>query len=150
MDEPNGDVYIVGMPLWERSLAMFREIGDAQGIADAAWGLAQGSSFQGDEQKALDYGQQALDGYKAVDDQFGLGWALFILGGIHVRGGRIDKSEELFRESMASFVSAGDKTGILLNVAAYLYIAQTATATEPRATPRRAPWRSFEPRQDRD
>jgi predicted ATPase/class 3 adenylate cyclase len=122
---PDDHLYVFGVPYWERSLALFTELDDPQGIADSAWGLAQAESFAGNESKGLEYGEQALAGYRAVDDQFGLGWALFILGGIHLRAGRIEESTRLLRESVEIFAAASDKTGILLNLAAFLFIAQT-------------------------
>jgi hypothetical protein len=122
--EPNEELYSSGKPYWLRSLALFKEIDDPQGIADSAWGLAQAESFKGDEGKAVEYGEQARDGYRAVGDQFGLGWALFILAGIHLRRERVDDAQGLLKESIEIFVAASDKTGILLCLAAYLFIAQ--------------------------
>jgi predicted ATPase/class 3 adenylate cyclase len=123
-DRPTDQVYGAGLPFWRRSLQLFEELNDPQGIADAAWGLSQAESSMDNEAQALAYGEQALAGYRAVGNQFGLGWALFILAGIHVRGGRLARARTYMSESLRIFVAASDKTGVLLNLAAFVVIAQ--------------------------
>jgi predicted ATPase/class 3 adenylate cyclase len=122
---PSDNIYDTGLPYWERSLAIFEEIGDAQGIADVAWGLAQGTFAQeGGSERGIAYGEQALAGYREIGDQFGLGWALFVLSGMQLQSDRIDEGERLLREALEVFIAANDKTGILLNIFAFLFIAQ--------------------------
>jgi predicted ATPase/class 3 adenylate cyclase len=116
--------YIKGIPFWERSLALFQEIDDPRGIANAAWGMAQAVASTGDPDRAISYGTQALDGYRRLNDPFGTGWALYILASLHVRGGREDEAEALVRESLKIFVDANDRTGILLNLGAFHHIAR--------------------------
>ena len=123
-DKRSDDLYIKGIPFWERSLALYQEIGDPRGIANTAWGLSQAEGALDNEPQAIAYGEQALDGYRRINDQFGLGWALYILAGLHVRYGRVDVAEGLVRESLQIFVAANDRTGILMNLAAFLLIAQ--------------------------
>ena len=123
-DKLSDELYTKGMPFWQRSLAMYTEIGDARGIANAAWGLAQAEAAIGDQERAIVVGEQALAGYREVGDSFGTGWALYVLAGLHVRGGRIDQAEDSMRESLKIFLESNDKTGILLNLAAFMNIAQ--------------------------
>jgi predicted ATPase/class 3 adenylate cyclase len=118
------ELYVKGVPFWEESLSIYRELGDAQGIADVAWGLAQAEAALGSEEHAIAYGEQALAGYREINDSFGAGWALYVLAGLHVRYGRLDVAEKLVRESTHIFVEANDLTGILMNLAAFLVFAQ--------------------------
>ena len=124
-DKLSDALYTKGMPFWERSLAMYNEIGDARGIANAAWGLSQAEAAIGNEDRAIVVGEQALAGYRELDDSFGIGWALYVLAALHVRGGRDEQAEVLLRESLTIFLDANDKTGILLNLAAFMNIAHT-------------------------
>ena len=123
-DKLSDELYTKGMPFWERSLAMYTEIGDARGIANAAWGLAQAESAIGDQERAIVVGEKALAGYRQLNDSFGTGWALFVLAALHVRGGRDEVAEAMVRESLTIFVDSNDKTGILLNLAAFVGFAQ--------------------------
>jgi predicted ATPase/class 3 adenylate cyclase len=124
VDRPDENLYTKGIPFWQESLGIFEELGDAQGIADSAWGLAQAEAAIGDEDNAILHGEQALAGYRALDNQFGLGWALYVLAGRHLRAERFDDAEQLLHESPVIFLAASDKTGILLNLAAFLLLAQ--------------------------
>ena len=124
VDHLSDDLYKAGVPFWEESLALFSEIGDAQGIADAAWGLAQSEGALGRQEKAIEYARQALDGYRRLKNPFGIGWAVFILAGFYVRVSRLDEAEQLLRESLGIFVEANDRSGMLLNLAAFFIIAQ--------------------------
>jgi hypothetical protein len=73
------------------------------------------------------YAQQALAGYRRLNDAFGIGWALYVLAGLQVRDNRLDAAEGLLRESLAIMVEANDRAGILFNLAAFLLLAQRRT-----------------------
>lgn len=122
-ERPSDELYRHGVPFWQQSLALFEEINDARGIADSAWGLGQAYGALQDREQSIRYGEQALTGYRRLNDPFGIGWATYTLAAYHVRDNALAKAEPLLRESLRIFVEANDRTGILLNLAAFLLLA---------------------------
>jgi tetratricopeptide (TPR) repeat protein len=123
-DRLDDDIYRKGRQLWLRSLELYRELGDPQGIADAAWGLSQAYSADDDVPKALEYAQQALDGYRQLGDQFRIGWGAFVVATVQVRVGDLAAAEQNLRESLAIFAAANDRGGMLMNLAAFFLLAR--------------------------
>ena len=118
------DMYIQGMRYWEQSLEVYREIGNSQGIADSAWGLAQAHNALNNHDIAMAYAHQALDEYRRLNDKFRIGWGAFVVAQLQVREGDVDGAEKAVRESLRLFVEANDQGGILLNLAAFVLIAR--------------------------
>ena len=123
VDRPSDDMYRQGLAYWEQAIGLFERIGDAKGMADAAWGLAQAYGAVGDVERSREFGMQALAGYRALQDPFGVGWGAYVLAGLYARDGRLDDAEPLLQESLRIFVEANDRSGILLNLAAFLLLA---------------------------
>lgn len=123
-DRLGDDIYRKGRPLWLRSLELYRELDDPQGISDAAWGLSQAYSADDDVDHALEYAQQALDGYRKLRDQFRIGWGAFVVATVQVRAGDLAAAEQNLRESLEIFGAANDRGGVLMNLAAFFLLAR--------------------------
>jgi len=100
-----------------------RSSSDPQGVADSAWGLALAQSASGNPQEAIRYAEQALVGYRRLDDGFRIGWGVFELATLHFGEGRLDEAETYIQESLKIFAEANDRAGILLNLAGYALLA---------------------------
>jgi tetratricopeptide (TPR) repeat protein len=119
------EMYVAGLPYFEESLAIHRRIGDARGVADANWGLASSLAARGDSEAAIRHVEAALEEYERIEDPFGIGWAEYMLAGLKARAGRYETGIGNLRRSLEIFAAAGDRVGILLNLAGF---AMTASA----------------------
>jgi predicted ATPase/class 3 adenylate cyclase len=132
LEHPSQEGFAAGKEVVEESLALYREIGDLKGIADASWGLSIGvaAAGRGDTAEAIRYGEDALRIYRQLDDPFGTGWASYMIGSLRVRNDPPEEVEPYFREALAIFAQARDQSGILLLLAAYSVLADRAGQTE--------------------
>ena len=97
----------------EDSLAVYRELGDARGIANATWAIGAGALFTRELTIAREYLGASLDAYRSLDDAFGLGWALRLLGVVEMLDGEIDRADARGRESLTVFVEREDLSAIM-------------------------------------
>ncbi len=85
---------------YERSLAIYRLLGDAPGIAWATYNLAFSHVTLGDVAKGRDMFREALGGFVAVGDGVGQREATDLLGWTELMLGNPDAAEPYMRESM--------------------------------------------------
>ena len=123
-EAPNAQLYAAGKPYWDEALALYRELGDPGGIADASWGLAQALSGLGDLDGAIRHGEEALRRYRELNDSFRIGWGTYLLAGLHAAARNWSTVEEHLRESLQVFLEANDRSGILLNLAGFYHVAR--------------------------
>ncbi|HYI22899.1 MAG TPA: adenylate/guanylate cyclase domain-containing protein [Candidatus Limnocylindrales bacterium] len=119
----SNELYTAGRPYWEESLAIYERLGDKRGVADANWGLASAYTATGEADAGTRHAEAALAEYERLNDPFGIGWAHYMLSGFKVRAGDLVGARDHLRESLGVFAAAGDRTGILLNLAGYTLIA---------------------------
>jgi predicted ATPase/class 3 adenylate cyclase len=122
--------FVAGRKSFEESLALFRELDDRKGIADAGWALAMAMAAEDDLDGALRYGHESLELYRALDDAFGTAWAANQLALYSELAGRTREAYRHLRESTELFTRAGDQSGIVLSLADYAWIAQRKGQTE--------------------
>ncbi|CAN5583421.1 hypothetical protein BH24CHL9_BH24CHL9_03650 [soil metagenome] len=106
--------YREGRPYFEKSLAIYRELEDRAGEAGALWALAGSLAAHGDREGYLEMAGQSLELSRELGDPFRTGWGAHMVGLAHMGGGRLREAVEAFRESLDMWVSAGDRSGILL------------------------------------
>ncbi|CAN5841932.1 hypothetical protein BH23CHL8_BH23CHL8_26380 [soil metagenome] len=106
--------YRAGRPYMEKSLALYRELGDRPGEASAMWALAGSLAAHGDLAASLEMAGQSLELSRELGDPFRTGWGAHMLGLAPMGGGRLGEAVEAFRESLGIWVGAGDRSGILL------------------------------------
>jgi predicted ATPase/class 3 adenylate cyclase len=99
---------------YEESLAIFREVGDQKGEADAAYNLAFARLLSTDTGGARELLLLAEGIYREVDDQVQMAHAKAALGHIKVEEGDMVGAEPLIEEAREAFVSAGDTWGVVL------------------------------------
>ena len=121
--KPSSEGYAAGLPLVEESLALFRELGDKQGIADCQWALSIARvAATNDIDGALAAGREALELYRELNNPFGTGWASYMLASLHVNLGQYDEVERYALEALETFESSGDRSGILLTLAGFAIV----------------------------
>jgi predicted ATPase/transcriptional regulator with XRE-family HTH domain len=96
----------------EQSLALFREIGDAEGIADALNSRANVAREQGDYAQATALYEESLARYRALGDLQGVAVALNNLGTAVRYQGDLARATALYSESLDLRRQRGDTRGI--------------------------------------
>ncbi|HMA33334.1 MAG TPA: tetratricopeptide repeat protein [Chloroflexia bacterium] len=85
----------------EQSLALYREIPDVEGVANALDNLGWTRLFQGDELAAAQAGEESLALYRARHNQYGIASALHLLGWIAMSRQDHTQAAAAFTESLA-------------------------------------------------
>ncbi len=130
-EHPTLEGFAAGQPIVEESLAIYREIGDTKGVADANWALSIGiAAAGGDLSEAISHGEEALSLYRQLDNPFGTGWASYMIGSLRMREDPPEVVEPYFREALTIFARAADQSGILLLLGAYYLLADRASQTD--------------------
>jgi len=101
----------------EASLAIWRELGDKAGVADALNRLGTICRMQGDPSSARAYFEQSLALARDTDDRFEIGRALNNLGTLASDRGDYEASRSFLLESLALTQGMGDRSGIALATA---------------------------------
>ncbi|HUR16373.1 MAG TPA: hypothetical protein VMZ33_03735, partial [Candidatus Limnocylindrales bacterium] len=112
-------LYVAGRPHLEDAIAIYEQLGDKGGLADAKWALSQATGAMGDTEGAMAYAVSALADYRDLNDPFRTGWGLYMVAGLRAVGGDVPGSLSLLRESLSIFADARDRSGILLILAGY-------------------------------
>lgn len=97
---------------FERSLALWRELGDEQGVADAMRGRGLTAMFMGDLDGAESYFLEALDVFRRIEDRRGEAWALQNLATISFFRGDAAIAEERIGAAQVLFEELGDWGGL--------------------------------------
>lgn len=132
-EKPDDRMYAAGEQSFQESLALFRELDDAKGIADASWALSLSTAASGSDREAsIAHGEEALRRYRDLNDPFGVGWASYMIGSLRMRDDP-ETSEPYMREALTIFRDSGDRSGILLLLGAYAILADRAGERERAA-----------------
>jgi len=108
---------------FERSLALYRELGDAQRTADLLNNLGNLALDEGDEEKAGALLEEALASYRAANDQPGISAALGNLALIALRAEDLTRAKSMYHESLTIDHSMGDSWAIATSLHALGVIA---------------------------
>ncbi len=100
--------------LFEKSLAIYREIDDRRGIGWTLIFFAGMLNDTGDPVAALPLLRESLAICRDLGDQLGIGWALARLGHWELFQGNQAAARPLLEESMAICRAAGDRRGIAM------------------------------------
>ncbi len=110
-----------------QSLALFRELGDQQGIALSLYLLSVVPLMKGDSVAARSLTQEALGLFREMGDRERIAWSLSTLGFIDAQVGKYDSARPHYEESLAVHRELGDKRGIavtLLRLAQLLFVSE--------------------------
>jgi DNA-binding CsgD family transcriptional regulator/tetratricopeptide (TPR) repeat protein len=105
------DEYELAQALSSESLALYRVLGDAQGMANALFWLANASQYRGDYVAARTLLEEALSLFRQVGDQRGAAYALAVLA--YTDLGDFQRARAYAEKSLALFRAQGDKQGVL-------------------------------------
>jgi tetratricopeptide (TPR) repeat protein len=96
--------YARATALCEECLTLARELGDAEGIANALQGLGDLARDQGDAARVAEYCEESLVLFRDLDQQWAIGFALndlalaaYLDGDLALAASRAEESEAIFR-----------------------------------------------------
>lgn len=92
----------------EESLAIWRQLGDRQGVASALIKLANAATEKGDYATASGYLEEALEIWREIGDKHGIGRALISLGWSALRSGDHHLAHRRLEEALALSRELGD------------------------------------------
>ncbi len=106
---------------------LYRELGDAKGIAFALHQLERVARARGNLKAALLLSEEALALFKEADDQERVAWSLYRLARLHREQGKYARACTLAEESLALHRVLGNKEGIasaLFQLAQALFVSE--------------------------
>jgi predicted ATPase len=104
--------YGTAQSLFEESLAIFRELEDRWGIANALQNLASVAIVRGDHDRAAALLQESLALWREPADTWGRAIALGLLGRLAQRQGDYGRATALHEQSLSLFREAGEIWGL--------------------------------------
>ena len=119
-----------GRALETEALEIYRSLGDRTGEAWLIWALGCNSVFAHAWEAAIPDLSSSADRFRELDDPFGLGWALHMLGFAQAHANHSDLAERSWLEALPIFAGVDDVSGIdtILEDLAHL----AATRGDPR------------------
>ncbi len=97
----------------EEALALYRRLGDDQGIANTLTQLGAIYEHQGEYQRAIETLEEAQKLLRALDSNERLSFALVALGAMKQIDGRVDEAVGHYEESLALSRQRGDRNAML-------------------------------------
>jgi predicted ATPase len=94
----------------EEAMALFRRVGDQDGVGRALWGLATTHYFHGLVDDGLVYARQALTVFEDSGDLFMTGWSQYMVGTLVMSHDRVDARQHLVAAHRL-FARADDTSG---------------------------------------
>ena len=98
--------------LFEESLAIWEELGDATGTARSLLSIGTIAAEQGDQERAIELSERAAELYRESDDRRGHALAISNLGGIALERGEYGKAAELSEQAYGLFETLEDSEGM--------------------------------------
>jgi len=102
------------LTLVEEALAIFRELGDAAGVARSEWAIGNALYFNGRNPEAAVALDEAVELNRRQDNRFGVGWALHTRAMVALKLGDVQKARECTRQGMEIFCEAQDVSGMTI------------------------------------
>lgn len=122
------DEYELAHALSSESLALYRELGDARGMAWSLYWLGDATQDRSNYARARALYEEALTLFRQVGDQEGSGYTLAALAYGITNQGDFPRARTLAEEALALFRAQGDKQGILyalVRLVRCLYLSKT-------------------------
>ena len=98
--------------LFEQSLALWEELGDAAGTARSLLSLGTVAAEQGDQERAIELSERAAELYHESGDRRGHALAISNLGGIALERGEYAKAASLSEQAYGLFETLEDSEGM--------------------------------------
>ena len=113
----HGDL-VTGRLRAEESLAISRELNDAEGVADSLHGLGRAAYFEGDYAAAASWFEESLAVSRAANYSWGSGQALYRFGMVSLIQGNYPQARLHIEESAAIFRKLGDRWSLSYSLSA--------------------------------
>jgi ATP/maltotriose-dependent transcriptional regulator MalT len=110
--------------LARESLALWRDLGEAPGIADALLSLGSVLQDQGDHDRSIPVAEEAAALCEALDDPIGLAFARMHLGNAALASGNGERAEALLRDALGVLRRTGDVYGIASALISLAWVAE--------------------------
>ena len=98
----------------EEAVAIYRELGDEEGLTNALWGIGNTYFFREDWQRSAASYSEALVLARRTHNDFMVNWALHMLGSSVTMLGRFADAHRYLSEGTEAMVRAGETTGLVL------------------------------------
>jgi tetratricopeptide (TPR) repeat protein len=98
--------------LFEESLALWEELGDAAGTARSLLSMGTVAAERGDQERAIELSERAAELYGESDDKRGHALAISNLGGIALEQGEYAKAAALSEQAYGLFQTLEDSEGM--------------------------------------
>ncbi|GAA2033282.1 hypothetical protein GCM10009819_16700 [Agromyces tropicus] len=113
-DVVKGEVYA----LFDEGEAIYRRLGDENGLGNIVWGRGIAvSDLDDDVQRALDLFHESIDHYRRAGNEFGMGWGMFEVAIFSARLDDIDTSSDYLVQGLELFARHHDVSAIVLFLA---------------------------------
>ncbi len=122
-DAANLDPDRKGLALMEEALAIYRELDDRHGSANAIWAVGNWYHFHLQSDVAVASFREALELFSATSDETMVAWAQHMLGTALLRLREVDEAAEHIGSAMRHFQAAGDATALTLSLDDYSALA---------------------------
>jgi predicted ATPase/class 3 adenylate cyclase len=113
-EDPGVLVFALRQGIFERALALYRELDDRQGIAHSAWALGLAEMYLGEIEPARRHNEEARRLAAESGDAFYEAWATWDLALIDLAEGDLEGCRHGLRSAIAAFEAVGDRTGPVL------------------------------------
>ena len=114
MEVANLDPDRKGLALMEEALAIYHELGDRHGAANATWAVGNWYHFHLQSDVARASFSEALELFQATDDETMVAWSQHMLGTALLRLHEVDEAAGHVKAAMLHFEAAGDATALTL------------------------------------
>lgn len=108
--DPDG----LGKQAQEEALALYEELGDLRGQANALWAMGNRAYFREEDRNGEAQFTSALERFRAVGDVTMEAWSLHMLGSAVLRLGERDESRPILHHALRHFYDASDASGLAL------------------------------------
>jgi hypothetical protein len=103
-------------PILEEAMAIYKELGDREGLAKSLWGRSEYDFFGGDFSRAVSDLSGALTVFRETGDRFQVAWTLHSIGLAQTVLGAHDDAQRSLSEAIRMFRDDGDVSGMIIGV----------------------------------
>ncbi len=97
---------------YEESLALYRALGNKDGVARVLGNFGISAEMRGDHERAIALMQESLSLFRELGNKIGIAWDLFFMGQPAYTHGQIEQAGAMFEESVMLFREVDDTWGI--------------------------------------
>ncbi|KZE92327.1 putative HTH-type transcriptional regulator [Agromyces sp. NDB4Y10] len=120
--------------LYDEGEAIYRGLGDEDGLGNIAWGLGQAvADFDDDQARALRLFHESIEHYRRAGDEFGMGWGMFEVAVFSARMDDLETAWEYLEQGLELFAPHRDVSAVVMFLSLAAALAQAADDEERAA-----------------